>query len=59
MSIQDIMQHANAQRTEAKALLGQITVDQAVADRIVDCIIGATVLEVTAMMRDAMRDAAK
>jgi hypothetical protein len=41
---------AVAQASEAKRLLGQFIVDQAVADRIVECIIGAAMLEITAAM---------
>lgn len=38
-------QQAELQRAEAKALLGQ-----GVADRIIDCIVGAAMLEITAIM---------
>lgn len=46
---------AVAQRAEAKRLLGEFMVDQQAADRIVDCIVGAAMLEVVGMMRERMR----
>jgi hypothetical protein len=48
-------EQAGIQRAEAKRLLGQFIVDQAVADRIVDCIIGAAMLEITAVMCGPIR----
>jgi hypothetical protein len=50
----NIIEEADQQRDEAKRLLGQFIVDQAVADRIVDCIVGAALLEVAATLRVPM-----
>jgi hypothetical protein len=46
----DITEQAMIHRTEAKRLLGQFVIDQAVADRIVDSIICAAMLEMTDAM---------
>jgi hypothetical protein len=46
----DIAIQAMIQRAEAKRLLGQFTADQAMADRIVDHIISAVMLEMTDAM---------
>lgn len=52
-TLEEMKEIATQQSNEAKRLLGQFVVDQVVADRIVDCIIGAAIMEVPIMVKEA------
>lgn len=50
---------ADTLRSKAKQYLMEAGIHGLLANRIVECIIGAAVLEVSDLMRDVMRDAMK
>jgi hypothetical protein len=59
LNIEQIKQLAQQQRDEAKRQLAFHLVDSTVAERIVDCIVSAAMLEVTLMMSEATKQGEK